>query len=181
MVAIIEVALDILAEEGDQGLSMRKVATLANMSLSNVQYYFKTKEELLKALLQHYLEVTTQAYERFIVDIPETERIQETIKYLLIHPDTSYVCSVYKELWAISERNEVIKQHLDEHYQIYAEVIRAELQSTVESSCSEKSLDQAVSLLLTSIEGFAITQNAIPCDADALAELLTKTVSKMIQ
>jgi len=52
---LLNCAMDILKESGDQGLTMRKVAEAAGMSLSNVQYYFKTKELLLGALLEGYL------------------------------------------------------------------------------------------------------------------------------
>ncbi len=48
-------AMTLLKDSGDQGLTMRKIAETANMSLSNVQYYFKTKELLLGALLEGFL------------------------------------------------------------------------------------------------------------------------------
>ena len=52
---ILNCAMTILKELGDQGLTMRKVAEAADMRLSNVQYYFKTKELLLGALLEGFL------------------------------------------------------------------------------------------------------------------------------
>jgi AcrR family transcriptional regulator len=44
---ILQCAMTLLKASGDQGLTMRKVAEAADMRLSNVQYYFKTKELLL--------------------------------------------------------------------------------------------------------------------------------------
>ena len=52
---ILNCAMSLLKDSGDQGLTMRKVAETANMRLSNVQYYFKTKELLLGALLEGFL------------------------------------------------------------------------------------------------------------------------------
>ena len=51
---ILNCAMSILKESGDQGLTMRKIAEAADMRLSNVQYYFKTKELLLGALLEGF-------------------------------------------------------------------------------------------------------------------------------
>lgn len=43
---VLDISIKLLRQEGGFGVSMRKVATLTDMPLSNVQYYFKTKEEL---------------------------------------------------------------------------------------------------------------------------------------
>ena len=49
---ILNCAMSILKKSGDQGLSMRKVAEAADMRLSNVQYYFKTKEQIVQAIIE---------------------------------------------------------------------------------------------------------------------------------
>ena len=43
---VIDRALVLLRTEGDRGVTMRRVAQDADMSLSNVQYYFKNKDAL---------------------------------------------------------------------------------------------------------------------------------------
>ncbi|GAL09454.1 hypothetical protein JCM19233_420 [Vibrio astriarenae] len=53
---VLDISIELLRQEGDYGVSMRKVATLAEMSLSNVQYYFKTKDDLLKAMADRYFQ-----------------------------------------------------------------------------------------------------------------------------
>ena len=52
---ILNCSMTLLKESGEQGLTMRKIAVAADMRLSNVQYYFKTKELLLGALLEGFL------------------------------------------------------------------------------------------------------------------------------
>ena len=51
---ILDIALVILEKNGDYGVTMRQVAAQSGMSLSNVQYYFKNKDELLKAMADRY-------------------------------------------------------------------------------------------------------------------------------
>jgi hypothetical protein len=55
---ILYCAMTVLKESEDQGLTRRKVAETADMKMSNVQYYLKTKELLLGAL------TVRQAHER---------------------------------------------------------------------------------------------------------------------
>lgn len=52
---ILEYALDLLAEHGSHGLTMRKVADRSGISLGNLQYYYKDREKLLMAMIDMYL------------------------------------------------------------------------------------------------------------------------------
>ena len=56
MQRIINHGLALLKENGDHGLTMRQVAVNAGMSLSNVQYYFSTKNDLLKGMVDTYFQ-----------------------------------------------------------------------------------------------------------------------------
>lgn len=49
---ILDVALEIFAEEGYRGTSLRKVAHLCNLSLAGVMHYFDSKEDLLVQILR---------------------------------------------------------------------------------------------------------------------------------
>lgn len=50
---LLEAALAVLAEEGFGALTMRSVAMRAQVSLAQVQYYFRTKAELVAAAFEH--------------------------------------------------------------------------------------------------------------------------------
>jgi AcrR family transcriptional regulator len=47
---VIDAARELLTDEGCNGFSMRNVAARASMRLSNVQYYFPTRDDLIRAL-----------------------------------------------------------------------------------------------------------------------------------
>jgi AcrR family transcriptional regulator len=50
---VLDAALRVIAEDGFAALSMRTVATAAGVSLAQVQYYFRSKDELLAAAFEH--------------------------------------------------------------------------------------------------------------------------------
>ena len=180
MERIIVTALHILAEQGDQGLTMRQVAKRAQMSLSNVQYYFRNKDVLLAALIDFYLNESYETYHQFMATVSEQDQVEATIRFLLTNPDMEFVCRVFKELWAISERNEVVKKHLADHYRFYAKQLGNGLQALASPACPQQNIDQAVSLILPLGEGFNITREAIPLDAEALVRFLTAEVLRLI-
>lgn len=49
---ILDVALEVFALEGYRGTSLRKVASLCNLSLAGVMHYFDSKEDLLVQILR---------------------------------------------------------------------------------------------------------------------------------
>lgn len=64
---IVDAALGVLDDVGHPDrLSLRKVATVADVSLGTIQYYFPSKRELLEACLDgHYERITSVANELF--------------------------------------------------------------------------------------------------------------------
>ncbi|MEM6891440.1 MAG: TetR/AcrR family transcriptional regulator, partial [Pseudomonadota bacterium] len=67
---ILDCALDLLKETGDAGLTMRKLADRSGMRLSNVQYYFKSREDVLKAMATRYFAECTAQIRQLTKDNP---------------------------------------------------------------------------------------------------------------
>lgn len=55
---LMEATVRVLAKEGYQGLTLRKVAEKAGKNRGLVHYYFESKSDLLRSLLDHILEGT---------------------------------------------------------------------------------------------------------------------------
>jgi AcrR family transcriptional regulator len=49
--------VDVIADRGLEAVTMRNVASSAGISLAQVQYYFRSKEELVAAAFQHVTEL----------------------------------------------------------------------------------------------------------------------------
>ena len=109
---ILNCAMNILKESGDQGLTMRKVAETADMRLSNVQYYFKTKELLLVALLERFL--VDYGESMLLLSFSNQHNSERKLSHLTLHilndVQNSDCAVVFKEIWAIAERNSGVKK-----------------------------------------------------------------------
>ena len=173
-VHILSSAMAILKESGDQGLSMRKVAERAEMSLSNVQYYFKTKELLLGALLEAFL--LDYAKSMQLLSFPEQlsaeQRLKKSLLYILKDVETADCAVVFKELWAIAERNVAVRHAVANYYQDLHKMLFDLLEKVAAKGCQRQRIDKAVGILLPFIEGYCITHSALQVSAEELSEQL---------
>ena len=171
---ILNCAMTILKESGDQGLTMRKVAETADMRLSNVQYYFKTKDLLLGALLAGFLIEYAESMQ--LLSFPEQHDSKKKLSLLALHILTAIESSncavVFKEIWAIAERNNTIKKAVDEYYEkLYAMLYEA-LKKSAPENCRGQQLDNAVVILLPFIEGYCITSSSLNVSTKQLSDQL---------
>ena len=96
---IIKSAIKILKEFGTEGLTMRKVATNASMSLGNLQYHFKNKEALFSGLAEHYFSECAGMLDDY-KHTPENgsneEKLYQFILFTLDHFDEiSDMCRIF--------------------------------------------------------------------------------------
>ena len=119
-VVILDCALDLLKETGDAGLTMRKLAHRADMRLSNVQSYFKSRDDALKAMATRYFaECTAQIRQLKMVNRGLALRQRARVLILTgLHngDDVSDIYRIFRELWAISSRNDAIRDHMADYY-----------------------------------------------------------------
>ena len=181
-VHILNCAMTILKVSGDQGLSMRKVAEAADMRLSNVQYYFKTKELLVGALLEGFL----LDYAESIQSLSLSEQVEpeNTMKYFILYIlndiENSDCAVVFKEIWSIAGRNSLVKEAVDEYYQKLHIMLFNALKEIAPENCSDQQLDNAVALLLPFIEGYCITFTNIKTSTEVLADQLALVLQNLL-
>lgn len=175
---ILDMALELLKTEGDFGVTMRKVATLCDMSLSNLQYYFKTKDELLKAMADRY-------FQRCLIEMKEMpavtceSEVETLVRGFLAHGhEMSEMCRIFREYWAVSTRNLVIQDYLQEYYTSYCSVVSDKLQPI---SSSEKGLSQAVSVFVPYVEGYSITAASLSEGLDSTCKLLSTIMCQCLK
>ena len=61
---VIAVARRILVNEGYEGFGFRKIASEAGITAGNLQYYFKSKRDLLSAVLLEEMHRYEQSYQK---------------------------------------------------------------------------------------------------------------------
>lgn len=164
--------MSILKESGEQGLSMRKIAEKAEMRLSNLQYYFKTKELLLSALLGSFLQEYSQSM--LAIEFEEhhdpEQRLQKILLFILTDLEKGECAVIFKEIWAIAERNSTVKVALDNYYQDFYQMLASILKNIAPKNVQQQKIDQAVSMLLPFIEGYCLTHKSLPVASPILAQ-----------
>lgn len=176
---ILDVALELLKTEGDHGVTMRKIAASANMSLSNVQYYFKTKDILLKSLADRYF----QACLEDIRAMPALESVEADLENLLsdflCHGlELTEMCRIFREYWAISTRNESIDEYVQQYYKDQVDILATKLRPV---AASEKGLSEALSLFIPFVEGYSLTARAMPEDIHSVTRRLAVVISDLLR
>ena len=124
--AILEAARDRLLADGHRGLSTRKVADAAAVPLSQLHYYFGSKQGLLLALLEEEnrrrLDRQTRMY---AADRPLWERYEQACDFLEDDLDSGYV-RVLQEMiaegWANDEIAQAVRALVHSWYELLTEV-----------------------------------------------------------
>lgn len=80
--AIIQAVWQVIAERGMGAVSMRTVATAAGVSVGRIQYWFRTKDELLRASLEAMVAGAAQLH----ADATEGVDEREALWQLIGHP-----------------------------------------------------------------------------------------------
>lgn len=179
---ILDIAIELLKNEGDFGVTMRKVASLADMSLSNVQYYFKNKDELLKSMADRYFQSCLNEIQNMEA-IHTQHALQNDFKILLASflkhgLEVSDMCRLFREYWAISTRNNIIDEYIKQYYKEMAVIWSEKLRPVANS---EEGLSKAVSMLLPFVEGYSITALSMPENIESVTNILHRLITNLLQ
>jgi len=172
---IIQQTTHLLVQEGVGGLSMRRVADLAKIRLSNLQYYFKDREELLKATIAHYFkqceaDVLQNLPPESATEVKLESLLKVTLQKGLILGDSNEQCAMFREIWALSTRNTSIATLVREYYRHYCQW----LVQLMASYTPQPQL--VVSLLIPYVEGYSIMGSSLPLSKDEVITLLVQIV-----
>ncbi len=105
---ILQAARALLAADGYAGLSMRRVAAEAEMSLSNVQHYYQSKDMLLEALLLYTMDVfqsKMDSISRAMTSRPRLDQFLSTVDMFLDEITDPVTHAIFFEIWALASRN----------------------------------------------------------------------------
>lgn len=113
---ILHAARGLLAAEGYAGLSMRRVAAQAGMSLSNVQHYYQSKDALLEALLLYTMDLFQTKMDGIsaaMTGATPIDRFLTTCDMFLDEITDPVTHAIFFELWALASRNEFASRLMD--------------------------------------------------------------------
>lgn len=155
--SILDAARDIFVEEGYSSLSMRKVATKANISIGNLNYYYRTKEDLLRDLLDYvitpYLEEFDRARKR-AGESPE-KQIRAVLEFWIEDLGTPETTGFFPECWALANHNPFVAELMDDMYARAREAL-IELIPEINPTLTRKEVEQLALYMCASMEGLTI-------------------------
>lgn len=122
--AILEVAGDVFIDDGYAAFGLRRVAAAAGMSLSSLQYHFRSIDELLTATVRYLMDL----YLLKLVDIAERQattpedRLRNMIEFSLAQIRQPRNARVTFEAWAVAQHHERAREILRVGYELYRDL-----------------------------------------------------------
>ncbi len=174
---ILSTTINILTEQGAEKLSMRMVAKNANISLSNLQYYYKDKDILLTATVEFYFESCkkelNQAIKLLIRDsVPDKDTfLEKVLSMLLIDSKSSHQTLMFQEIWTLAARNKALQNAVATYYKTYC----LWMIDLVSKFCRKP--EEIVSFIIPFVEGYTIVNNVIPLTKEKVIEMMLKLIS----
>jgi len=155
--AVLDAAAALLAEEGAAGLSTRKIAARAGMHGGNLQYYFRTKQDLVRALLERYID---QSRDRVGTRMASTggsagERLLRGIEEILADQASPADCAMFRELWALAAHDAEIAAVVNDFYRRYVAEVAAMLREAVPGLAAARATRVATTVVAW-LEGMSI-------------------------
>jgi AcrR family transcriptional regulator len=154
--SILDAAAAILIADGHAGLSARKVAARAGVRLGHLQYYFPTKQAVVRALLERYLERAAQSIaERIAAAAPPETRLDAVLDVLLGDQRDPERSRFFWELWALAARDAAVANAMQAFYRgCWRTVVTGLLE--VEPALGRPRAERRAALLIAMLEGLSL-------------------------
>jgi AcrR family transcriptional regulator len=180
---IVLAAREILMDEGYAHFSMRNVASRAGMHLNNVQYYFKTREHLVRALLEDTGSRYRASYDKLlaVAAAEPAVRFNALIEFSLQDISTWETRRFFIQLWALlitlDDRSGSL---LDDLYAIDIEQLSGFIAELVPGTAPAE-IRRRASVLAAMIEGMVVVRGAHTRNASEMKRLMARAHAVAMQ
>lgn len=115
---ILRAALSILIDEGYRAMSMRRVAAVCGMKFGNLTYHYRTREDLVRELLDGMISSYEVEFEAIVhqPDLSPDERLERYCRLVLDDITTKKTTRLFPELWALSNHDPFVYERMHELY-----------------------------------------------------------------
>ncbi|MBL4673758.1 MAG: TetR/AcrR family transcriptional regulator [Arenicella sp.] len=153
---IIESAVDLLIDEGYHNFSLRKVSQRAGISGGNLQHHFKTKEDLLEAMLDSLISVYLETFKALSEgQIPPKERLRKILEHVILDLNSKSTTLIFPELWSLSNHDKRVSKSVDKMYERYRAVLK-DCVAKINPKLSTLQIEKVALFMSASIEGHTI-------------------------
>lgn len=148
---ILNMAEAILIEEGYSAFSTRKIAERLGMRLSNVQYYFASRGDIMQALLARSLRQSTAAMKASVHD----GGMEDAVAFVLKDQLSMQSCRLFWELWALSARDKDAAKAMKDFYRTYQRLVGA-LVGTLRPDLNKSEVASRATVITGLLEGISL-------------------------
>jgi AcrR family transcriptional regulator len=115
---ILDCAREVLVRQGYTGFTVRAVAEAAGISPGNVAYHFPSKQYLLRAVVEHMVAGYATQFEELLTNtkLSPDQGLKSLTQWLLADAVTEESVRTFRELWAISLHDDVVREAIDDLY-----------------------------------------------------------------
>lgn len=154
---ILTAALTLLVEQGSKALTLRRIAAECGLKAGNIAYYFSSKEELLRELLDAIISSYEEAFDA-IYHAPDTtaeERLERIVVLILEDIKTKQTTRIFPELWAMSNHDSFVRDRVDDLYR-RARVVLNDLVGEINPALPVDEREALALFMSASMEGMTI-------------------------
>jgi AcrR family transcriptional regulator len=132
---ILQMAIEIIEDEGYGSLSMRGLARASGMKLGALQYHFRTWEDMLRALVE-YIETELSKGLQQQIDDSGSPNVLEIAAFMLDESGQGLIFTdrLWPQLWAMEQVEPLVSDLLED---VYADYLRLLEQVLTEKGVSE--------------------------------------------
>jgi AcrR family transcriptional regulator len=164
---VLRAARDVLVEDGYAALTTRKIAQRLGMRQSNVQYYFPSKTELVRALFEQAIADDRPAGSSAPAPSSALDRMLASVdQFLAKHHDIKEQAFL-RELWALSAHDPEVAAVMSRFYQRWIEIVARNILATT-PKLGRKRAEQRALLVISLVDGLSLFHGAAGVDHRAL-------------
>lgn len=157
LASILDAARAVFMEAGYAGLTMRKVALRAGISIGNLSYYYRTKDDLLRDLIDYVIAGYLDTFERLrdaAGQSPE-KQLESVLDFWIEDLGTPETTAFFPELWALANHDAHVAELVD---RLYARVRQPlhELIPLINPACQPDDARQLALFMCAAMEGLTV-------------------------
>ncbi|MBU3071298.1 TetR/AcrR family transcriptional regulator [Aestuariicella sp. G3-2] len=153
---ILDIATQLLIEEGHGQFTMNQLAKRLGIRISNLQYYFPSREQLIQQLLQRFLDKARDGIDAIVKqDTTPRKRLLSTVDYVLKDQENESSCKIIWEIWALSARDDKISEAMDNFYESYCKQVY-DMLIALNPEVPARKVGRISALIVSMIEGLSL-------------------------
>jgi AcrR family transcriptional regulator len=154
---ILRSALSLLVDHGASALTLRRIAAESGMNVGSLNYYFKSKEELIRELLNAVISSYEEAFDEIIHEpgASAEARLENLVELILEDITTKKTTRFFPELWAMENHDSFVLDRMNDLYD-RARVSLNELIDVINPDLPDEAREILALFISASMEGLTV-------------------------